>query len=57
MIDAAAGEVRESMIAPPGFVFSACFSPDGKTLATSGLGRVLLWDLSSLPIGSPAASR
>jgi WD40 repeat protein len=54
LIDVAAGEIRETLIAPHGFPRAVCFSPDGKTLATGGLGRVLLWDLTRLP---SAASR
>ena len=49
LIDVAAGEIRETLIAPQGFARSACFSPDGRTLATGRLGRVLLWDLSKPP--------
>ena len=49
LIDVAAGEVRETLIAPTGFVRSVCFSPDGKTLATGSSGQVLLWDLTRPP--------
>jgi WD40 repeat protein len=49
LIDVAAGEIRETLIAPQGFGRSLCFSPGGKTLATGGYGRVLLWDLAKLP--------
>jgi WD40 repeat protein len=49
LVDVAAGEIREILIAPQDFPRSACFSPDGRTLATGGLGRVLLWDLSTPP--------
>jgi len=42
------GEIRETLIAPPGFPGSACFSPDGKTLATGGRGKVHLWDVADL---------
>jgi WD40 repeat protein len=49
LIDVAAGEIRETLVAPQGLVRSMCFSPDGRTLATGGLGRVLLWNLSTPP--------
>lgn len=49
LVDAATGEIRETIISPQGFTSSGCFSPDGKTLATAGTGRVLLWDLSTPP--------
>jgi Tol biopolymer transport system component len=49
LVEAAAGAVRETLVAPTGFAGCACFSPDGKTLATTSLGKVLLWDLSQPP--------
>lgn len=49
LVEAAAGAVRETLVAPPGLAGCACFSPDGKTLATTSLGKVLLWDLSKPP--------
>jgi WD40 repeat protein len=49
LIDVAAGEIRETLSAPQCLAWSACFSPDGRTLATSGHGRILLWDLAKLP--------
>jgi WD40 repeat protein len=49
LIDVAAGEVRETLVMPPCYGGTPCFSLDGRTLATSGYGRVLLWDLSRPP--------
>lgn len=48
LIDVAGKAIRETLVAPPAFPDSACFSPDGKTLATGGRGKVLLWDVSGL---------
>lgn len=44
--DAATGEQRTILTAPPGSLVSLVFSPDGKTLATGGVGVVLLWDVA-----------
>jgi WD40 repeat protein len=54
LIDVAAGKVRETLVCPTGYAGSACFSRDGKTLATSVSGRVLLWDLTKPPLEAPA---
>jgi WD40 repeat protein len=56
LIEAASGEVRETLVAPQGFTVSVCFSPDGKTLATGGAGKALLWDMSKPP-GAAAPDR
>jgi WD40 repeat protein len=56
LIDVASAEIRETLIATQGFPRAACFSPDGKLLATGGLGRVLLWDMSTPP-GSVASQK
>jgi WD40 repeat protein len=45
LVEVATGEVRETLVAPQGFTTSLCFSPDGKTLASGGHGRVDLWDV------------
>ncbi|HEU5409143.1 MAG TPA: WD40 repeat domain-containing protein, partial [Nitrospira sp.] len=49
LIEPATGEIRETMIAPHGIANAACFSPNGRTLATGGHGRVLLWDMTKMP--------
>jgi WD40 repeat protein len=54
LVDMATAEVRETLIAPAAIGAGLCFSPDGRTLASSGQGQVLLWDLSTPP-GSGAA--
>jgi WD40 repeat protein len=47
LIDVASGEIRETLVAPQGFSREVCFSPDGRTLAVGGHGRVLLWDVKT----------
>lgn len=48
VVDVATGKVRETIVAPQGICASACFGPDGQTLATSGHGKVILWDLKGI---------
>jgi WD40 repeat protein len=48
LIETATGQIRGTLISPQGFPRSACFSPDGRTLATGGYGKVLLWDMRGL---------
>jgi WD40 repeat protein len=57
LIEMAAQQVRETLVCPPAFAGSACFSPDGTTLATGGHGRVLLWNLARPPIGAGGVSK
>jgi hypothetical protein len=57
LIDVAAGKVRETLVCPPGYAGAACFSPDGKTLATSVSGRLLLWDLTKPPLDGADGAR
>jgi WD40 repeat protein len=49
LIDVESGETRETLATPQGYAALPCFSPDGKTLATPGYGKVLLWDLTRPP--------
>jgi WD40 repeat protein len=57
LIDVAAGKIRETLVCPSGYAGSACFSRDGKTLATSVSGRVLLWDLTKPPLEARASGK
>lgn len=47
LVDVQEAKLRESLIAPPGQISALSFSPDGRTLASAGLGNVLLWILPS----------
>jgi WD40 repeat protein len=49
LIETATGAIRETLIAPQRLTSVACFSSDGRTLATDGHGRVLLWDMTKMP--------
>jgi WD40 repeat protein len=53
LVDAHTAQVRETLIAPPGHITALAFSPDGKTLASAGLGKVLLWSLTPVPNKMP----
>ena len=48
LVELASGIIRETLVARQGFTASLCFSPDGKTLASGGYGRVDLWDVEDL---------
>jgi WD40 repeat protein len=43
------GKILETLVAPQANVPSAAFNPDGTLLATSGYGKVLLWDFHAPP--------
>jgi peroxiredoxin len=49
LIEVASGKTLEELVAPQCYLNSLAFSPDGKTLATSGPGEVLLWDFRVPP--------
>lgn len=49
IVDVASGKIVETLIMPQCYPHSLAFSPDGKTLASSGKGEVLLWDFSTPP--------
>lgn len=51
LVEVASRLIRETIVSPPGNGGELSFSPDGKTLATTGLGSVHLWDLSTPPGG------
>jgi WD40 repeat protein len=55
-VEVGTGLVGETLVAPQAITASLCFSPDGKTLATGGNGRVHLWDLERPP-GAVEAAR
>jgi WD40 repeat protein len=44
--DTVTGKQRAQLTAPPGSLLSIALSPDGKKLATGGIGCVLLWDVA-----------
>jgi hypothetical protein len=49
IIDAASGRILETIYSPQAYLTSLAISLDGKTLATSGHGEVLLWDMTRPP--------
>jgi WD40 repeat protein len=48
LVETVTGKIRETLVGPQDLAMEIRFSPDGKTLAMSGIGRVLLWDLEGL---------
>jgi WD40 repeat protein len=57
LIEVATGEIKETLIAPQGGITNLAFSPDGITLATGGIGKVFLWDLSTPPGAAATTGR
>jgi WD40 repeat protein len=51
VVETATGKILETLVGPQELAMEVRFSPDGKTLAMSGIGRVLLWDLEE-PLGA-----
>jgi WD40 repeat protein len=49
ILDVASGKTLETLVTPQCYLASLAFSPDGKTLASSGNGEVLLWDFEKEP--------
>lgn len=48
LVEVATGKVVETLVSPHAFLAGLAFSPDDKTLASSGQGCIHLWDLSHL---------
>lgn len=57
LVEVATGQIRETLVSPQAYCTSGSFSPDGKTLATGGNGRVLLWDVSDLAAPDSAGTQ
>jgi len=57
VIDAASGELCETLIAPQGLVRKASFRPDGAMFATGTTGKVLLWDFRQPPVTAQQSRR
>jgi WD40 repeat protein len=49
--------LQATVTTPAGFVAGLTFSPDGRTLASSGIGSVWLWDLTRFGFLGPAERR
>jgi WD40 repeat protein len=48
LVEVSTAQVRDTLVAPPGSCAALAFSPDGKTLASAGVGKVFLWNLNRL---------
>jgi len=48
LIEVATGKVVDTLVSPHAFLGGFAFSPDDKTLASSGRGCIHLWDISHL---------
>jgi WD40 repeat protein len=44
--EVATAQQRATLDAPPGYLVSLAYSPDGRTLASGGIGVILLWDMT-----------
>jgi WD40 repeat protein len=53
IVDVASAKIVETILSPQAILNSLTFSPDGKLLASSGHGEVLLWDFSAPPGQKP----
>ena len=53
IVDVASAKIVETIVSPQAILNSLTFSPDGKLLASSGHGEVLLWDFSAPPGQKP----
>jgi WD40 repeat protein len=54
IVDVVSAKIVETIVSPQAILNSLTFSPDGKLLASSGHGEVLLWDFSTPPGHKPA---
>lgn len=53
LVDTATGEIRETLVSPSSLGREVSFSADGRWLATSGPGKIFLWDVADLTATTP----